>query len=67
MKTWKDIEEAARFDAVLHEAVTRYQMGELTQEQALIHAALVLVRIRQEQHQQIVDLMRRLPASPIIL
>lgn len=63
--TWKDLREAALFDPVLHAAVTRYEQGDLTAEEALIWAALELARIRGEQHAQLVKLFSERPAVAI--
>ena len=35
-KTWEDVEEAALHDAVLHQAVTLVERGDLTREEAMI-------------------------------
>ncbi len=67
MKTWQDIEEAARNEPILHMMVTLVERGDMTREQALIAAVLGLAEIKTSQHAQIVEFMRRRPAAPSVL
>jgi hypothetical protein len=42
MKTWEDVERAARHDAILHAGISLARSGYITRQQALIAAALAL-------------------------
>jgi hypothetical protein len=66
-KTWKDVEEAALFEPVLHQAVTLVQRGDLTREEALIAAVLGLVEIKETQQKRIIELMNTRMYAPIIV
>jgi len=66
-KTWKDVEEAALFEPVLHQAVTLVRRGDLTREEALIAAVLGLVEIKETQQKRILELMNTRMYAPIIV
>lgn len=63
MLTWRDVEEAALHDTVLHAAVTLERTGTLTREEALIEAVLLLSKIRADQHEQLVRYMMLAPVK----
>lgn len=63
-KTWQDIEEAALNDPFLYKAVTLVRRGDLSETQALIEIALALAKVRQEQHDKIVELISQMPIPP---
>lgn len=66
MKTWTDIEAAARTDPTLHRAVTLVQRGDLTREQALILAALRLAETNRHLHARVLALLHTMPVSPVV-
>lgn len=67
MKTWRDIEERALFDPLLHQAVSLVRRGDLTQEQALITAVLGLSQMVEDQRARLIEELQRKPFSPVIL
>lgn len=62
--TWRQIEEAALNDPVLHRVVSMHRAGLVTREQALMMAALALVQIVANQQAELVKLFSRLPPDP---
>lgn len=66
MKTWADVEEAARHDPLLRDLVTVVRMGALTRELALIQVVLAHQEIRERQFAEILHL-RNTRLEPILV
>lgn len=67
MKSWRDIEEAALTEPILYQLVALVQRGDFTREEALIHAVLGLVAMKEKQRQAIVELLETRPPRPMII
>jgi hypothetical protein len=57
VKSWRDIEDAALTEPILFQLVALVRRGDFTREEALIHAVLGLVSMKEKQRQAIVELL----------
>jgi hypothetical protein len=67
VKTWADIERAAREDPFLHQAVTLVERGDVTRIEALCTVALALVDANNGMQAQMLDLINtRVPTIFVV-
>lgn len=65
MPTWEEIEDAARHDPLLHQAVSLDRIGTLTREEILIGVALTYAATNAHLHKMCTDLIA-VTAPPIV-